>query len=290
MAPAWWTPADFDDWDESPSAGGWLQRTLDLPQPEQIVSVTNPKDGSKWLNLNAFSIWQQPKPLGERLYESPTKEVWIMLRGYIVHKKDSDKLVRWAQQQSFAGDWMPHPSGDTQIFLREFFWSPAFEYHNDPYYHRNGWTDRGFGKGRCIPGKVLCAVDEYYRENNTYDCSVDETVRFFIPCKWLTEKMGLIMGPNDGLFCKPDGQLITYDPSIVESGPSCLLVRKEPLEAFMNKGGYTLFWTLAGEKNIYHEPGSHDPSKRYGFLRMHGGYSLKDGKIVGAFGSQFTAL
>jgi len=245
-----------------------------------------PKDNSEWLNLEAFFKWEEPSPIGEERYESPSKEIRFQTRGYVVKAKDAEKLLEWAQKQEFFDDWMPHSSGDSQIFLREFFWAPAFQYYDIPYYHRNGWTDRGFGKGRCIPAKVLCAVDQYYRERQSYDCSIDDTIRFYMPCRWLVEKMRLSM-QRDGLFCDRHGKLVAFDPSIVEPGPSCLLAHKARLGAFLHDTKHTIFWTFIGVKDIYHDLKSHDPSKRYGRLIMNGGYVLREDNIVGSYSVKF---
>ncbi|MBA7610705.1 hypothetical protein ES703_17917 [subsurface metagenome] len=71
------------------------------------------------------------------------------------------------------GRWMPESHELYRMFLGEFFWAPALEYHNKPYYHHDGWTD---GHDHLIPGKVLVSTDQYRQECNSYDCSIDDDV------------------------------------------------------------------------------------------------------------------
>jgi hypothetical protein len=56
-------------------------------------------------------------------------------------------------------------------------------------------------------------------------------------------------------YLTPDGQLRFIDPSVIESGPSSLLVDADYLREFLSTNSLTIFWTVIGEKlRIIDEP------------------------------------
>jgi len=66
--------------------------------------------------------------------------VLVHPHSYIVRKRDVNAFFDWARQQDFFGRWMPETHALYEVFLGEFFWSPAYAHFNVPYYHRDGWT------------------------------------------------------------------------------------------------------------------------------------------------------
>jgi hypothetical protein len=284
--PSWWSPNAFDKWDLGTSADVWLQRTDDLPCIPKLLEVTNPNDGSVWLNLESLSTWTEPVPIGEERLESTRRELWFKMQGYVVKATDTDAFLKWAPEQQFYNDWMPHSGPETRVFLYEYFWSPAFRYHYGHTFKDEGWIDEVFGRHARLPAKVLLPSCQFMREHGTHDCSLDETVALRMPCKWICDRLGLVLR-GDGQFCDKENRLVVYDPSVVESGRSCLLFRKDVFTAFLIKNGFTIFWTFLGERNILQDQMNSDRSKRSGRLVMNGGYALANGSIVGAFKSGF---
>jgi hypothetical protein len=279
--PAWFQVA-FDQWELEKESRQWLERTEHLPSAKSLLEVRNPEDGSIFLNMHSFFRWRQPIPVGEELYARPTREVWFKVQGYVVAQADAEMLVGWAQKQRFYNEWMPYAGSETRVFLHEYYWSPAFRYHYAYAFQNEGWTDEARGAKGRLPAKLLLPAYDFLREHGTHDCSVDGSLGIEIPCKWLFEKMRL-RTRNDGLFTDPTGRLVASDPSVLSPGNGCLLLRKDILREFLEQHRYTIFWTLLGEKNIYHSLG-----QRSGRLEMNGGYRLDGDRILGSFTPSFV--
>lgn len=277
----WWTKNEYVNWDLEIDNIEWLKKSSDLPMPEEFIEVENPKDSSKWLTLEGFYSWMEDVPQEEELYENPRRELWHMVKSYIVKKDDVDEIYKWAQGQNFAGRWMPESHEQTNIFLGEFFWSPVFKYQDEPYYMHEGWTR---GDDDIIPREVLVTTDKYLKESNTLDCSVDEGISITLPCNWIVENMNLEWTGQEGCYCDKRGNVVVSDPSIYSKGPSVLLINRERFLKFLNSNGYEVIWTVLSEKNII--GGNRD--KWSGRLEISGIYRVVDNKVIGQITSQFT--
>jgi len=280
----WWFPSSYNDWDSEPDDVKWLKSSEDLPPIEPLIEVTNPVDGSRWLVLEAFYKWEQPTPPGEDRFEIPRREIWYMLKSYIMKKSDMDELFDWAKKQNFMGRWMPESHETTRVFLGEFFWAPAFEYHNIPYYHHDGWT-RGYDNR--IPKEVLVTADQYMQEYSGYDCSIDETIRIYLLAKWLSDGMGLCWNGVEGHFYDKQDNLIAFDPSARTPGPGALLINRDAFLKFLNDNGYDIVWTILGEKNII--GGRMSPDDWKGRLELTGTYRIHQHNIEGVVNPKFIS-
>lgn len=265
----WWFAVPYDSWNQHSSNVDWLQDKNDLPAIEPIIDIVNPKDGTRWLALENHSSWDEPVQMGED--DLPKRQIWYMLKSYLVHKEDIDCIYDWAVQQNFMGRWMPESHGLSQVFLGEFFWSPAFEYHNTSYFSHNGWTD---GDDNKIPKKVLVTTDRYIQESFGFDCSVDESYNIYLPAQLLADQMKLRWNGVEGFF-EQAGRLIAFDPSVREVGPMACLINREALLEFLDQNGYDILWTFLGEKIIL------NGNPLHARLELSGALRLKEGHLEG---------
>jgi len=278
----WWFPSPYDAWDAETDDVTWLKSPEDLPNVDPLIEVTNPGDGSKWLVLEASYRWEQPTSPREERYEIPRREIGYMLKSYIAKKSDMEELFDWAKEQNFKGSWMPESHGLYDVFLGEFSWAPAFEYHSVPYYHYDGWTR---GDENRIPQEVLVSTDQYIRGDRGYDCSIDKAINIYLPAKWLADHMGLRWNGVEGYFFDDSGDLIAFDPSVRTPGPGALLINRDALLKFLNENGYDILWTVVGEKNII--GGRRDDWK--GRLELSGAYRIHENRIDGAINTRFLS-
>ncbi len=283
LPPTWWAPTNYEGWPPPGDDLGWLQNGGDLPPVEPLIQVTRP-DGSQWLVLETYLSWEKPVPLEEDPEEHPRREVWYQLRSYIARRDDIEVLFEWAKKQDFVGRWMPESHHSHSVFLGEFFWAPAFRYHDNPYYRREGWTN---GEGR-LPRRVLIPMDGYLGEGGSYDGSLDESVAVSLPAKWLVEKAGLHWKGVDGSFYDEKGLLIACDPSVEGLGPRALLLRRDSLLSVLAENEYDIFWTVLGEKqSIPKGLGGRISGRIKRWQEINGAYRLKDGKLNGVLRSTF---
>jgi len=277
----WWFPSLNDAWHPEYDDIAWLKSSDDLPAAESLIEVTDQKDSSKWFVLEAVYNWEQPTAAEEERLETPRRNIRYMLKSYIVKESDIDELFEWTKEQNLMG-WMPEsPALPIHVFFGEFFWAPAFEYHNTPFYHRDGWTR---GRDDRIPKEVLVSTDRYLQESGGYDCSIDETIHVYLPSKWLADNMGLRWNGVEGHFYDSKGNLTAFDPSTTALGPGALVINRDALLGFLKKNGYGILWTIFGEKNIF----GGKPDDWKGRLELSGAYRIHRNRVEGVFNTKYT--
>lgn len=178
------------------------------------------------------------------------------------------------------GNWMPESrSLANRVFWGEFFWSPAYTYTCSPYHYAyEEWTR---GRDNNIPKEVLVTTERYLWERGNYDCSIEDSVHIYLPCKWLVEHMELQWDAIEGHFVA-QGNVVAFDPSVRTPGPGALLINRDVLLKFLNDSGYDILWTLLGKKSIL------SLGARKGRLEISGAYRINDkGKVVGVINPQF---
>lgn len=236
----WWFPVGYETWNLHQEDTDWLQAFDDLPNLESLLDVHAPGDGSEWLLLDGFFKWEQPVLIGEDKYETNRREIWYMIKSYIANKKDAEEIYEWTTKQNFIGRWMPESQDVFQMFLGEYPWASSVQISEE-------WTK---GRDSEIPRPVLVSAARYIWGGSGYDCSLDDTISIQLPCAWLIRQMGLNWNGEEGHFRDNERRLVAFDPSVKSKGSSVLVANKKLLVEFLERNGYTLVWTVLGEKNI----------------------------------------
>jgi hypothetical protein len=272
----WWFPLTYNSWHKEENPSDWLQNTDDLPSSSNVIEVKK-EDGSTWLSLEGFYHFREPVPPEEETYEKERREIWYMIKSYLLKKSEIGRFYNWAKTKNFSGRWMPESHENTRIFIGEFFWSPAFDFQNKPYYSHEGWT-QGRGGGYEIPVPVLVTTDQYLQESSCYDCSIQENVNIYLPTKTIADEMELCWNGHEGEWYDRNGNLVAFDPSVRVKGPGSLLFKKDLFMNYLDEKGYDIVWTILGEKNLI--GGSVRQNDWKGRLDISGIGRLHDGKIV----------
>ena len=152
------------------------------------------------------------------------------------------------------GRWMPEPGYETEIFLGEHGWAPAF-------------LDR-FGvvaetsvqvphKTRDCPTSVYLTGSEYLSEAGVYDCSLQESHTFLVPQRLLVDGIELRWLGSGTDFFESDGRLGAFasDPT---GSVASLLVREDLMRSFLEQEGLALVWAVVGEKEVISGPSGWD--------------------------------
>jgi len=240
---SWWFRKQYTTWGKGRD---WLSDCSDLEGMSSLLEVTDPSDGKRWLALDGSYSWEEPIPPGEERYENQRCELWIHTHGYVVGKRDIEKLCKWARGQDFFGDWMPRPAGLYQIFLGEFHWSPAYRFFATDNYYRGGWTQEG--RFKELPISLLPIAEGYDQGASDSDRSITEGIYLRLPYKEVAGLFDLHWAGFGARFCDESGTLISYDPSAFEPGPSVLLFRKDRFVDVLEKNELAVFWVVVGEK------------------------------------------
>ncbi|MCA9690376.1 MAG: hypothetical protein KC636_12260, partial [Myxococcales bacterium] len=139
-SPAWWGPTLFDAVYQQGHEREWVQRTNDLPRPEELLSTKNPDDGVRWLNAHGYFAWKQQAPADRGPTDVDRGELWYLCTGYLIRQDDAAEFLKWAEGVDFWGRWMPEPAAVYRVFLGEHAWSPASRYFERQYHGDDGWT------------------------------------------------------------------------------------------------------------------------------------------------------
>jgi hypothetical protein len=281
----WWAPARME-WGNSVTDKDWIRDCRDLPGVEPLIAVINPNNNSPWLTLESSYCWEAPGGDTAEDTQYPKRSIRYFLQSYIVKQSDVDALYEWMKTQWRATEGLSLPDSYPlhRVFLGECFWAPAFLYHNVPYYHHVGWV--GGKAGDTIPKPILVATDQYAQEDSGFDCSIDESIRVYLPCKWIADGMNLHWRGIEGHLYDAIGDLVAFDPSVNSIGPGTLLVNRELFLKHLDEQGYTLLWVVTGEKVIItgNIPGGDDWPGR---LNILGVFRIQGGEIRGEL---FTRL
>jgi DNA replication protein DnaC len=257
-------------WDKK-NHSDWVKNIKDLPNPKNYIEISDDEE-NLWMVLEGNIQWRE-----EALPECnfPLKTLSYMLKSYLVKSEDKEKVFKWAKQQDFMGRWMPESSQffPTEKYLGEYPWASA-SFCDD-----NEWRDIG---KKTMSVKVLVTDDQYLHEPSI-DCSNEESIKIQVPAKFIIEKMNLKQKYMDGRFFDKQGDLVAFDPNVFnESELKCVLIKKNKLCNFLRLEGYSLFWTLLGEKNVS------GGDKVFNRLKINGVYTFDDKyELVGSKKSIF---
>jgi hypothetical protein len=273
---AWWSPEmPYGDWRSVGSDAAWVAEESDLPAVQPLIAVRGP-DGRDFLVLETYREWTEPPPPGVEGWDVEQREIWYMVKAYLVRREHSDTLFEWASQQNFFGRWMPESHEMTRVYFGELFWAPPFHYHSTRHTGRPAWEGADDEDSR-LPVPVLVATDGYMCEDSTFDCSLDETVNIHLPAAELVEWMGLTWRGKDGFFVNENGVEVAFDPSVFEPGPGATVVDRTQLAKMLDRQGLAIVWTVLGEKCVLAPHGEHRTNPRI----ISGCYRLRDGRVKG---------
>lgn len=251
IAKAWWAPTPYRRWQPNIGHTDWTRLKSDLPDQSKLLQIRR-RQG--WLILDGFFRWQQPTLPGEErfAFDKIRRDVWYLVRSYLIRQADAKKTFAWAKQQDFMGRWMPDPVDMHNVFMREFPDGLAYRYDYDRK-NRPRWTAAIDRKDRRIRFPLLSTTEAYVWEGSGFDCSLDASVRILFPAHEIVKGLRLKQGVVAGTFVDKEGEVVALDPSVSEAGPSALLVKRKPFLRFLRRNKLEMLWVIIGEKLLLGE-------------------------------------
>ncbi len=199
-------------------------------------------NGVEWVSLYSF---QEKKKLIPRVegfsgfFPRGEQTIWSMSALHIV--EDDKELTL---EKLWGSEFVKHRGDLTRdcysLFCREYAWSPRYKYVFNDY----EIDDED-------PIKAIPATINFMWEEQ-YDASYDEAISFMIPTGEIIQELGLYEKEIDGVYYYND-EIVAYDRSIIDGGHSELLLRRDVLNAFLEKRNVRLFWDVIGEKQYFLE-------------------------------------
>lgn len=257
----WWGEEQYTHW--SIPDFEWIKTIEDLISPKQVIEKKD-VNGEEWLYLQHFVEWREPKKIGVERYGGRIKQTWYLIQGLLVKKSDKQKIINYLKDKSFWGRWLPENNDNhSNLFNREKFWSPAYldTYKNN----KKIWRTI-----RDTQHKVIVATESANGNIEGDKSGVNRS--YYIPCKYIFEKMSLQYAPIDGNLKNVNDETI-----VINSNPKGVLMRKKDLIQFLEDNKLDIIWTILGEKMSY-ESGRREGSY---FSVPCGVYYLENGKIEG---------
>jgi hypothetical protein len=283
----WWSPIAYKSWMLDKPSKAWLSGKSDLPDPLTFIEIKQNDTGKIWYILDTYLDWEEPTLKGEGRWDKKRRSIRYHVRSYLAKRGNAKKLISWLAQNEYlrkrssdVPDW--HDSHG--LLLGEFYDHPAYHYFNTPYYEQNGWTK---GTGNPLPVAVYLTAQSYFKESSNYDCSVDGSIRIFLPARLIAEGLSFEWHAGEGKLFDSRGRLVAFDPSVSEEGPGALLMEKESLLEFLRDKQYEIVWLVTGEKL---EIGGEIGRENYvGRLSIGGAYRLFKGSLKGEITANFES-
>lgn len=271
----WWFNTDYSDWEKLNK--DWINSFKDLPDPCSIIEKEDPA-GEKWLWLEIHPEWFEPVGIDEEKWYSNKKRIWYHTRCYIIHKRDLLTFENQFKQNGFEIEY-PDSRSIYKIFSREYYWSPAFEFQNKPYYNGKIWIDvYNEKKGNQIA--EVTRTTEFFNWEEEFDCSKENNIGYYKPTHLLFDGLKMKTTKREGELIDENGNLICFDPSVNNKSISGLLIKKKPLIDFLESNGFILIWDIIGEKQVINN-GNFKEEEYPGRLNIYGLFTLNNGLISG---------
>jgi hypothetical protein len=173
-ATALWATLRSPAMDISATPDEWVAMTDDLPDAASMFSCTDP-DGQKWIAIQRYSTWDRDNARRTGMSKRE-RDVFFLQFSWLVPRGQGDQLYEFIEKESLSGRWMPDTRRMHHQYLGETASAPIvstaeveLDDHEIP------------GKLRDADIRPRPAAEQYLWEGTTLDCSIDESVDFYVP-------------------------------------------------------------------------------------------------------------
>jgi len=254
---AWWTGAapDFAATRDL-SLRDWVALDQDLPDSGRFLQpVVDPREsGRRWRLLSGAFQWRERDDAD---YARPRRQVWLMIEGYLIGQEDFSACWRRLRKTDLFGRWMPEGwDYGGPGFVAEYPWGAVFRElrESKPDIHEG------------MPFPLLPAVNTLNSrfENDAWQ---EDVIHLRVPSVDLVRWTGTRWN-GAASFVDEIGREVFRDPSLLESGPGCLLIDEDVLPGLLRAQGLKLIWTVLAERMVISPPEGQDPGLRH-WSRAH---------------------
>ena len=268
-AKSWWGAESYDAWGQDLSYEEWVALEGDLPNINELLRVTDPNDGTSWLNVQGYFNWKEVPPPDVEPYDVERREVWLIATGYFIKAEEANDFMTWAQTVDFMGRWMPEGPKEFRLYLGEYGWSPAFKHLHETSYSNETWTQAERG----CPIRVQPCSSGYVAEGAESDCSIDDYHELDLPHHEFVAHLGLKWSGSGAEYLDDQKRIVAFDPTVKQDGPTALLISEQSMKRYLQDKGLALCWTVIGEKYVL---GTMSGRHHHGLLTVSGAYRHTD--------------
>lgn len=160
--------------DAAGTPDSWVAEVADLASSTQVFMPTD-EAGCTWIALQRYSTWdrENSKRTGMTKRE---RDVFYLQFSWLVPRGDGRRLLDLFRKHGLSGRWMADRRRTSGRYLGELVWSPVAaaeaaanaEDHYDERLVEAGLAPRP-------------AIESYLWEGSVLDCSIDESIDFYVP-------------------------------------------------------------------------------------------------------------
>jgi hypothetical protein len=158
----------------------WVAKTDDLPGASAMFACDDP-DGRRWIAIQRYSTWSRDNAQ-RRGMTKRERDVFFLQFSWLVPRGRGGDLYDFIERAGLSGRWMPDTSRTHHHYLGEASSAPIVT------------TASADAERDDIPTKLAelgirprPAVERYLWEGNSLDCSIDESVDFYVPTSELLD-------------------------------------------------------------------------------------------------------
>lgn len=257
----------------------WLKDFSDFPNMKSMIyQLVN---SQKFVLLNGWYSWEQKRKIGEEKYHNPLKNMWVQINSYIVKKENLETDIKALKDTDFMGRYLAEPSDNYTLFNKEYYWSHGYRFFQNPYY---GGEERvsldKYGERYSHLPDVLVPTRKYLTERDGDLLYEDSHSTWYKPCLELFKGLGMQYGKENSVLYDENGKILCFDSIELLGEDIGFFVDEEKFSEFLEKEGYSIFWTILSEKRIL--TGYFSDKKEYDMPHISGIFYLDEQKkLVG---------
>lgn len=278
----WWKKSLMMDW--SCTNKQWTTSAKNIPDYSELIQLKDNKSDD-WLLLEGYYNWSESKKIGEEKWDKPRKEIWSQLRSYLIKTENILKFTEWGSKQSFMNRWMPESIERYEVFCREYYWSPAYQYCVCDNSEEIDWKKVNDPKlGKYILDVDVTVINSRYSSES--DKSKEDSIDFLIPGHTIYKGLNLKYGVREGEFIDETGEIVCFATNMYDESQSQLLIKKSILLPFLKKNNLEIVWTLLGEKQVI--GGRNNSNDHFQRLELNGVFTLEEDIFLSKVNTQNT--
>jgi hypothetical protein len=270
---AWWLTSYSRAITSSGSDTDWLRRTDDVPRPEPLLSLLDPR-GREWIVLESHARWRLHSP------DRPGQEwrwMWVRTQSSLVPLAKVDTLREWASESNWMGLWMPTPDDHSTSLVGGYPdvppW-PALIGSSNGGTHKSlpelgpGWLEVGPSDSNGDQSVPLALATTNCHQESGRDYSAVNLPNAILPSHHLVALLGahwagaqrepalrLGLGSVEAEYSwLASSRLVAFSSATYADDPSLLCVLAEPLRRALVKAGLGLWSWVLGEKLYWTSP------------------------------------
>lgn len=224
-------PDPFSDLALLADRSTWVKTRPD--DPIRLLTVMQGADPRRWVALDGYWSWKEPRILRLRHGWEGRCEMWIHARSWLVNKGDLEGFLERIRKLNFWGHGIQGISpGDG--WLGEYPYGPAFN-------EARRW---------CEEPDSFTAEDE--ARHITTSCDWDRRGGVIVPSPQLCDALELRWSGVGATFLDRAGATITTDAHLPRAGetPPCV-IDAERLMTGLTCAGLEIVWGIVGERHCW---------------------------------------